>query len=83
MKTRLDVYLTENGFAESRERAKRIIMAGCVFINNQRSDKAGDIVPEGAIVEVRGGELNYVSRGGLKLEKAIAEFGIALDGTDS
>ncbi len=80
MKTRLDVYLTENGFAESRERAKRIIMAGCVFINNQRSDKAGDIVPDGAVVEVRGGELNYVSRGGLKLEKAIAEFGISLDG---
>jgi len=80
VKTRLDVYLTENGFAESRERAKRIIMAGCVFINNQRSDKAGDIVPEGAVVEVRGGELNYVSRGGLKLEKAIDEFDIELEG---
>ncbi len=78
MKTRLDVYLTENGFAESRERAKRIIMAGCVFVNGQRSDKAGDIVPDGAVVEVKGGELNYVSRGGLKLEKAVKEFNLDL-----
>lgn len=78
MKTRLDVYLTEHGFAQSRERAKSIIMAGHVFINNQRSDKAGDIVPEDAVVEVRGGELKYVSRGGLKLEKAVSEFSLDL-----
>ena len=78
MKTRLDVYLTEHGFAQSRERAKSIIMAGHVFVNNQRSDKAGDIVPEGAVVEVRGGELKYVSRGGLKLEKAVSEFSLDL-----
>lgn len=78
MKTRLDVYLTEHGFAQSRERAKSIIMSGHVFVNNQRSDKAGDIVPEGALVEVRGGELKYVSRGGLKLEKAVSEFSLDL-----
>lgn len=80
MKTRLDVYLVEHGYATSRERAKSIIMSGSVFVNNQRSDKAGDMIAEDAIVEVRGGELKYVSRGGLKLEKAIAEFDISLEG---
>ena len=78
MKTRLEVYLVEQGYAASRERAKSIIMSGSVFVNNQRSDKAGDMISEDAIVEVRGGELKYVSRGGLKLEKAITEFGISL-----
>ena len=80
MKTRLDVYLVEHGYATSRERAKSIIMSGSVFVNNQRSDKAGDMISDDAVVEVRGGELKYVSRGGLKLEKAIAEFGISLEG---
>ncbi|MBO7208612.1 MAG: TlyA family RNA methyltransferase [Clostridia bacterium] len=80
MKTRLDVYLVERGYATSRERAKSIIMSGSVFVNNQRSDKAGDMISDDAVVEVRGGELKYVSRGGLKLEKAIAEFGISLEG---
>jgi len=78
LKTRLDVYLVDNGFAESREKAKSIIMSGCVYINNQRFDKAGDIVKEGANVEVRGNTLKYVSRGGLKLEKAISFFNINL-----
>ena len=80
MKTRLDVYLVEHGYATSRERAKSIIMSGSVFVNNQRSDKAGDMIADDAVVEVRGGELKYVSRGGLKLEKAIAEFDISLEG---
>ena len=79
MKTRLDIYLVEHGYATSRERAKSIIMSGSVFVNNQRSDKAGDMIAEDAVVEVRGGELKYVSRGGLKLEKAIAEFDISLE----
>jgi 23S rRNA (cytidine1920-2'-O)/16S rRNA (cytidine1409-2'-O)-methyltransferase len=78
MKKRLDVYLTEQGFAPSRERAKAIIMSGCVFVDNQKAEKAGFIVPDGATVEVRGDKLKYVSRGGLKLEKAIEFFNIDL-----
>ena len=80
MKTRLDVYLVEYGLAESREKAKRLIMAGQVYINNQKSDKAGDMVKEGDRVEVRGKKLAYVSRGGLKLEKALKVFPISLSG---
>ncbi|MBR0278018.1 MAG: TlyA family RNA methyltransferase [Clostridia bacterium] len=79
MKQRLDIYLFENGFAESRERAKRIIMEGIVYINNQKADKAGDVVNENDLVEVRGSTLRYASRGGLKLEKAIVSFEINLD----
>lgn len=79
-KTRLDVYLSENGLAPSREVAKAYIMAGIVYINNQKADKAGMAVPEGAEVEVRGKKMPYVSRGGYKLEKAINEFGIDLNG---
>ena len=78
MKQRLDTYLTEHGFAESREKAKSLIMSGIVYINNQKADKAGDAVPENALVEVRGNTLRYVSRGGLKLEKAIAAFRLSL-----
>ena len=77
MKTRLDQYLCQNGFAQSRERAKALIMSGIVFINEQKADKAGDLVPEGAKVEVRGHDIGYVSRGGLKLEKAMEVFPIS------
>ena len=78
MKTRLDVYLVEQGLAESREKAKRLIMAGQVYVNHQKSDKAGDLVKEGDAVEVRGKRIAYVSRGGLKLEKALRVFPIDL-----
>lgn len=77
MKTRLDQYLCTNGLAPSRERAKALIMAGVVYVNEEKSDKAGNLVPEGAHVEVRGGDLAYVSRGGLKLEKAMEVFPIS------
>ena len=69
MKQRLDQYLCQNGLVQSRERAKALIMSGIVFVNGQKADKAGDMVPEGASVEVRGHDIGYVSRGGLKLEK--------------
>ncbi|SCJ47347.1 16S/23S rRNA (cytidine-2'-O)-methyltransferase TlyA [Anaerotruncus sp. 2789STDY5834896] len=77
-KTRLDVYLAQNNLAESRQRAQAYIMAGTVYINGQKADKAGDVVKEGDRVEVRGTALPYVSRGGLKLEKAMACFAIDL-----
>ena len=79
-KKRLDVYLAENGFCESREKAKALIMSGIVFVNNQKSDKAGNIIKPDDIVEVRGETLKYVSRGGLKLEKAINSFELDLSG---
>ncbi len=79
-KLRLDVALVEKGFAESREKAKRLIMAGLVYVNNQKSDKSGNTVKEEDIIEVRGQGLKYVSRGGLKLEKAIQVFPINLEG---
>ena len=79
-KTRLDIALFERGFAESREKAKALIMAGIVFVNNQKSDKAGNTVKPDDIIEVRGETLKYVSRGGLKLEKAVASFNIRLEG---
>ncbi len=80
MKKRLDVLLTERGLAPSREKAKAIIMAGIVYVNNQKEDKAGATFPEEAVVEVRGQGLRYVSRGGLKLEKAMQCFPIDLKG---
>ncbi len=79
-KLRLDVALTEQGFAESREKAKALIMAGIVFVNNQKSDKAGNTVKPDDIIEVRGETLKYVSRGGLKLEKAVSTFSLNLNG---
>ena len=80
-KIRLDVYLTEKGLTTSRERAKALIMAGHVYIKNQKCDKAGTMLDENETeVEVRGEQLKYVSRGGLKLEKAMQEFPITLDG---
>jgi len=79
-KKRLDVYLVEHGFCESREKAKALIMAGIVFVNNQKSDKAGNIVKPDDVIEVRGETLKYVSRGGLKLEKAVDAFDLRLNG---
>lgn len=81
MKERLDVLLVRQGFAGSREKAKAVIMAGCVYVNDQKEDKAGAMFDEAKVrLEVRGNALRYVSRGGLKLEKAIDIFGVALDG---
>ena len=80
MKKRLDILVTEQGLAESREKAKVLIMAGQVYVDNQKADKPGDTFPEDALVEVRGKGLQYVSRGGLKLEKAMKEFGLTLTG---
>lgn len=73
-KERLDVLLVNRGLSESREKAKRTIMAGLVYVNGEKEDKAGSTFPEEAQIEVRGNALRYVSRGGLKLEKAIEEF---------
>lgn len=80
MKKRLDVLLYEAGLAESREKAKRLIMSGIVYVNNNKEDKAGSAFDEGAVIEVRGSGMKYVSRGGLKLEKAVNEFGLDLSG---
>lgn len=79
-KLRLDVALVEQNFVESREKAKALIMSGIVFVNNQKSDKAGNIIKPDDVIEVRGDTLKYVSRGGLKLEKAISSFFINLEG---
>ncbi len=79
-KKRLDVLLFERGLAESREKAKAIIMSGIVYVDNQKSDKPGTSYPENCNIEVRGKTLKYVSRGGLKLEKAIDVFGIDING---
>ena len=80
MKKRLDLLLTEKGFFDSREKAKAVIMSGCVYVNNQKADKAGASYPEDAVIEVRGGADRYVSRGGYKLEKAMRVFPIDLTG---
>ena len=79
-KKRLDVAMVEQGLAESRQKAQAIIMAGQVYVNGQKVDKAGAPVAEDAVVEVRGKALRYVSRGGLKLEKAMACWPIELNG---
>ncbi len=82
MKERLDVILVKQGLAPSREKAKAILMAGNVFVNGQREDKAGTTFDESKIhIEVRGSSLKYVSRGGLKLEKAMEQFPIVLSHT--
>lgn len=80
MKKRLDVLLVEQGLAESREKAKAIIMSGIVYVDNNKEDKAGTTFEETAAIEVRGNTLRYVSRGGLKLEKAMDHFGVTLEG---
>lgn len=79
-KLRLDAALVNGGYAESREKAKAYIMSGIVFVNNQKCDKAGLFIKPEDKIEVRGAILKYVSRGGLKLEKAMANFNIKLDG---
>lgn len=78
MKERLDVLLVQRGLAPSREKAKTMIMEGNVFVAGQREDKAGSTFDTQAKIEVRGNTLKYVSRGGLKLEKAMQNFGIVL-----
>lgn len=80
MKERLDVLLVKKGLAESREKAKAIIMSGIVYVDNNKEDKAGQTFNEDALIEVRGNTLRYVSRGGLKLEKAMNCFGVTLEG---
>mgnify|MGYP000146223894 CR=1 FL=1 len=79
-KTRLDVLLVEQGLVESRQKAQAVIMAGSVFVDGQRVDKPGTAVPNTAAIQVRGHALPYVSRGGLKLEKAMQTFPLTLDG---
>ena len=79
-KKRLDVLLTERGLVESRQRAQGIIMSGLVYVNQQKVDKAGAQIEENAPVEIRGNDLRYVSRGGLKLEKALQVFPLDLQG---
>ena len=78
MKKRLDILLVEKGLCASREKAKAHIMAGEVFVNGVRQDKAGFAAPEEAEIELRGSVIPFVSRGGLKLAKAVTEFGIDL-----
>ncbi|WP_256366516.1 S4 domain-containing protein, partial [Anaeromassilibacillus sp. Marseille-P3371] len=78
-KKRLDCLLFEQGFAQSREKARAMIMAGNVYVDNQKSDKPGTMLPASAKIEVRGATLPYVSRGGLKLEKAMEQFPISLE----
>lgn len=80
MKERLDVLLVKRNLAASREKAKAIIMAGDVFVDGQREDKAGTPVLETAQIEIKGNTLPYVSRGGLKLEKAMAVFDVSVAG---
>ena len=80
MKERLDVLLVKRGLAASREKAKAVIMAGNVYVDNQKEDKAGTMFPDKVHIEVRGNTLKYVSRGGLKLEKAMTHFGLRLEG---
>lgn len=80
MKERLDVLLVGGGYASSREKAKAIIMAGNVFVNGQREDKAGTMIDTKAEITVKGNQLKYVSRGGLKLEKAMSHFSVTPNG---
>ena len=80
MKERLDVLMVQRSLAESREKAKALIMSGIVYVNGQKEDKAGTSFDDTAQIEVRGSTLKYVSRGGLKLEKAMSHFGVELEG---
>lgn len=79
MKERLDILLVKRGLAPSREKAKAVIMSGNVFVEGQREDKAGTTFSEEVNIEVRGHTLPYVSRGGLKLEKALANFDVTVE----
>lgn len=80
MKERLDVLLVKRNLAASREKAKAIIMSGNVYVDDQKEDKPGTTFPEESKIEVRGNTLPYVSRGGLKLEKAIQNFNVTVEG---
>ena len=80
-KIRLDVLLVEKGFLESRQKAQTTIMSGLVYVNQQKIDKPGTSVAEDAVIEVRGNALKYVSRGGLKLEKAMQIWPVHLKDT--
>lgn len=80
MKIRLDQYLFQHNMVQSRERAKALIMAGIVYVNDEKSDKSGNMIAEDAKVEIRGHDLQYVSRGGLKLEKAMQTFPLSPNG---
>lgn len=80
MKERLDILLVKQNLAPSREKAKAMIMAGNVLVDGQREDKAGSMFPDTVKLTVKGNTLPYVSRGGLKLEKAMTHFGLNLEG---
>ena len=80
VKKRLDVLLTEQGYAENRTKAQAIIMSGIVYADGQKADKPGTAYEETVSIEVRGGACPYVSRGGLKLEKALRDFGVKPEG---
>lgn len=80
MKERLDLLLVNRNLAETREKAKAIIMSGNVFVDGQREDKAGSSFPVEAVIEIKGNPLKYVSRGGLKLEKAVERYELNLVG---
>lgn len=79
MKERLDVLLVKRNLAESREKAKAVIMSGNVFVEGQREDKSGTTFPEEVQIEIKGHTMPYVSRGGLKLEKAIQNFNVSVE----
>ena len=80
-KERLDILLVKNGLAPSREKAKTLIMAGEVLVDGQREDKAGTAFPETAVITLKNSKpFPFVSRGGLKLDKAVRTFGLQLDG---
>ena len=80
MKERLDILLVKKGLSPSREKAKASIMAGIVYVDGQKSDKAGNMVDENAEIFVKENICPYVSRGGLKLEKSMKEFDLDLNG---
>lgn len=80
MKERLDVLLVKKGLAESREKAKAIIMSGNVFVKEEREDKAGSMFDENVEITIKGNVLKYVSRGGYKLEKALEQYGVTVEG---
>ena len=80
VKKRLDVLLTEQGYAENRTKAQAIIMSGIVYVDGQKADKPGTSYEETVSIEVRGAACPYVSRGGLKLEKALRDFGVKPEG---
>jgi 23S rRNA (cytidine1920-2'-O)/16S rRNA (cytidine1409-2'-O)-methyltransferase len=80
VKERLDVILVKRNLIESREKAKAVIMSGNVFVDGQREDKAGSMFLDSVTIEVRGVQSKYVSRGGFKLEKAVEQYGVSLEG---